>query len=398
MHPTSSTASLVRVAVGAVLVAFCAEGTFGLLNELLHLAVDKRPLTPLVTALGIPTGLGLFVLWLASWASPWVPRRLLWPVMGFLFWTAIGGMPLPLWLGLSGATTALWAAQAAVGAAAVALLALNNPDRRPWVPRDWQGERAFSLPRLLGAVALHLLVFTPLALGAFVLSAKASLHHLTHGFVEVGDDLTLVSRTYVKDDHTVILQAMMHVGEQAAYEAIFDSFPEGCVVLAEGVSDKRKVWATRLSYAKGARKAGLVAQTSVPWPGDRCTIHAADIDVSDFSETTRGLLDAATALWDADTTEEALTAWSKAEAASRDPDVIDEVIDDILHDRNQHLIGEIDAALAEHAVVVVPWGALHLPEIEEAVLARGFTRTGEHRQRLFDVRAVLTSLSRLAGR
>ena len=36
------------------------------------------------------------------------------------------------------------------------------------------------------------------------------------------------------------------------------------------------------------------------------------------------------------------------------------------------LIGEIDAALDDYRRIVVPWGALHLPEVQEAVRARGF--------------------------
>jgi hypothetical protein len=55
---------------------------------------------------------------------------------------------------------------------------------------------------------------------------------------------------------------------------------------------------------------------------------------------------------------------------------------DILHLRNEHLLSEIEAALEEYERLVVPWGALHLPFIERAILERGFHPTASTRHRL----------------
>ena len=63
---------------------------------------------------------------------------------------------------------------------------------------------------------------------------------------------------------------------------------------------------------------------------------------------------------------------------------IEAVEEDFLIRRNGNLLREIDAALADYRRVVVPWGALHLPEIERGVVERGFRLEQPSRVRLAD--------------
>lgn len=59
-----------------------------------------------------------------------------------------------------------------------------------------------------------------------------------------------------------------------------------------------------------------------------------------------------------------------------------QLLQDILVLRNQHLLEALDMALPEYQRVVIPWGAYHLPDIEEGLEQRGFTQTGERRHTL----------------
>ena len=43
--------------------------------------------------------------------------------------------------------------------------------------------------------------------------------------------------------------------------------------------------------------------------------------------------------------------------------------------RNVHLVEELQGALADYDRVIVPWGALHLPYVQQQLLAMGFTPT-----------------------
>ncbi len=41
-----------------------------------------------------------------------------------------------------------------------------------------------------------------------------------------------------------------------------------------------------------------------------------------------------------------------------------QVIQDILHSRNDHLVGEIQSSLKDYRRIIIPWGALHLTGVE----------------------------------
>ncbi len=60
--------------------------------------------------------------------------------------------------------------------------------------------------------------------------------------------------------------------------------------------------------------------------------------------------------------------------------------------RNAHLEGEIERALGEYEHVVVPWGALHLPSVEQTVLSWGFAETSRETHPLFAWSTVLAAL------
>ena len=49
-----------------------------------------------------------------------------------------------------------------------------------------------------------------------------------------------------------------------------------------------------------------------------------------------------------------------------------EVINDLLHKRNQHLVGEIQSHLSESDNIMVPWGVAHMPGISKEIQKAGF--------------------------
>ena len=52
-----------------------------------------------------------------------------------------------------------------------------------------------------------------------------------------------------------------------------------------------------------------------------------------------------------------------------------ELFNDLLHKRNRHLLGVIEAELAKSEILVVPWGAAHMPEIAREIQKSGFHLT-----------------------
>ena len=51
--------------------------------------------------------------------------------------------------------------------------------------------------------------------------------------------------------------------------------------------------------------------------------------------------------------------------------------------------------MTEFEHVIVPWGALHLPDIEEAILADGFEPTARNRHRLLSWATIAAALATL---
>lgn len=62
-------------------------------------------------------------------------------------------------------------------------------------------------------------------------------------------------------------------------------------------------------------------------------------------------------------------AWAQENVT---PEIEKIIMDDILHDRNKELIRHLKKSVDRYDTIVIPWGAIHMPEIEAAVLKQGF--------------------------
>jgi uncharacterized protein YbaP (TraB family) len=59
-------------------------------------------------------------------------------------------------------------------------------------------------------------------------------------------------------------------------------------------------------------------------------------------------------------------------ASSEPTEVQEQLIDDLLTKRNKHLLQEIQARLSQSEILIVPWGAMHMPEIAKEIQKSGF--------------------------
>ena len=82
----------------------------------------------------------------------------------------------------------------------------------------------------------------------------------------------------------------------------------------------------------------------------------------------------------------ALNDWSQKNLT---PEMYAVIFDDILHRRNMAVIRYLDKALDRYDTVVIPWGALHMNELEAEVLKRGFKLQGEQERVSIDFRKML---------
>ena len=371
------------------LIAFGLDAAISTLDECLQIAGAGALLAPLRTSLALLVLLSALPMLLLVLASPWAPLPIfLPPVLGGL-WLNLGAAPLQLAFDdLQGFSFAASVAQLAIAALAFGLVRRRTGGswllRAPTPPVP-----GFSLRRLLVLGPCALVLTPPLMAAYLVVWALTWAQASTAGFLLFDlQGISLAERRYQREDRQIRLVGMMHIGEPDAYGQLFDSFArESTLVLEEGVRDESQILSSGLSYAKVATRLGLAQQSSVSayfeetsdgsaWPH----VRSPDLDAAELAPETREFIEHAAAVWEASDPKRAILALV-AEFQDR-PEVIAIVQRDIIERRNERVIAAIDEALPEYRNIVVPWGAIHQPGIEGAVLARGFELTASSENRL----------------
>ena len=225
-------------------------------------------------------------------------------------------------------------------------------------------------------------------------AADALMARYTAGFMRLSPGgVHMVERLYRRGDQTVRLAGMIHVGETGYYEALAATLSKGSsIVLAEGVTDRGHLLHDRLDYGKVAGSLGLstqqqrmqlrgrpieAAELEEPRPGRADAkagpdILRADVDVSSFRPETVEFLNAVGKKMNGGGAARELLAYNAWARGVLTPKRQETIMDDILYRRNRQLIGQLQKALRRYDTVVIPWGALHMPAIQEEVLNEGF--------------------------
>jgi hypothetical protein len=394
------------------LLLFLVDGGVSLLDEAVSLLVPLAPLSGVRNLLANIVILMAVPLYLSLGIDRRLPKRLFLPLTIFAFFCPLSGWLFP---NLAGARAyGLLTAAAQLALALLLLRQYRQPDGRPpALPATMFDAPFFSLRNSLLFGAANLFVL-PLALAMLVFSAaNAYMAEYTAGFMHLRPGgLYMTERVYQRDNRTIRLAGMIHVGEKNYYEDLARSVAPGrTIVLAEGISDDRKLLRNRFDYGRVAGFLGLTSQEKLlfrgklikedefdaPRPDSKgkgeTDILRADLDVSAFRPPTILVLDAiGKQLQESPSFVQgflALNAWGEKNVT---PDMNEVIMDDILHRRNRELIRHLGKALESYDTVVVPWGALHMKEIEEEVLKRGF-RLREERERVsIDFRKLLMAL------
>ena len=247
------------------------------------------------------------------------------------------------------------------------------------------------------------LIAPPLLAGIAGLSLSAQIERATAGFMTF--DLTGINSTareYHREGQRIDLIGMAHIGDDDAYLDLFESFAgKSTLLLEEGVTDEDGLIGDGLLYEMLAGRIGLDVQPSfeamlaempssdagVPMP----EIRNADVDARVFEKDTIAVLGAAARLYRSDRLAPALKEF-QATLDDLGPEATEAAFRDLIDNRNTHLLGEIRAGLNDYQRIVVPWGALHLPGIEDAILGWGFEQTASSQHRIAAYQTILAAL------
>lgn len=241
------------------------------------------------------------------------------------------------------------------------------------------------------------LIFNVASLIPFGLGMIQGLDNFAGSYVDISiQGVTLKERVFEKDDKRIRLTGMVHIADPSFYKNLAHRIPpvppERHLVLTEGVSDRDGIlpesFASGQTYARLAKKLGLEPQEkpqaqapALPAPTiPGMTFLNADSDVSELPEKHRELLVKLLTFLDEAELHEMLTMPEGVTAM----DIHDLFMIGLLRSRNDHLMGILDQQLAQYDEVHIPWGAAHLPDIEDRLLQRGYRIIEDRNQQAID--------------
>jgi len=393
-----------RLFANLFLILFLADGGFSLVDELVPLFTPLAPFTELrillagtVIVMAVPLYIGLGI-------DRRLPKRAFLPLISFVFFC-----PLSTWLFPALAGVRVYGLLMATVQVLLGMLPLyyfrTDDVRSLTMPPEMFSAHFFSIRNSLIFGAVNLFV-VPLALVMLVLSvADAYMADYTSGFMHLTPGgFHMTERVYTQGNRTIRLAAMIHIGNREYYDDLTGSIAQGrTIVLAEGVSDSSNLLRNSIDYGKMAGFLGLTSQKEMRFRGNiigeeelespragyrdekrslATDIIRADMDVSDFRPPTLLLLNAiGKNMQESHSFVKGVMALNSWGEKNITPEMSDIIMDDILHRRNMEVVRYLEKAIDRYDTVVIPWGALHMKEIEAEVLKKGF-KLQEERKRV----------------
>ena len=395
-------AGVLQGAISLFWLAFFADGLLSLTDEIASLAGGLPAITTVRGVVAFLVLLGSIPMAGVVGLTPRAPKRILIPLILFTWWAGPSmAFPLALW-NISHLALGLAVAQVLL---ALAVWSLFHGGRwnRPFAVNETP---AFSWKYLLVAGPATAFLFFVVASASIFLGLSTQVESYTGGYVRVRPDgIYLVERRFQSGDREVRLAGMIHVASREFYSGLLSGIDPTVpsVVLVEGVTDRGHLLGGKsFSYERLARLLNLTpqsnsvfaervvaglsgqnaqgregAQGSEPSKRGGIDFKHADVDLETFHPQTIAFILAVIGLLQSADLREFLTSLLDPSSPFADENAQAQVLEDILFARNRRLASEIESSLKDYRNVIVPWGAMHLPEIESWLQTRQFVESSE---------------------
>ncbi|SHJ04979.1 hypothetical protein SAMN02745165_01410 [Malonomonas rubra DSM 5091] len=387
-----------RIIGNIFLILFLNAAALGIADTLIGKTPHFLWLSPLYGFIGSFLTFFAFVLYLGMAFNKYLPKRVLLPPLLFICWQMVHFYPLEKCAG------SYYMAIVLLGQLLIGLLALQlnfklNKKSRLFVSSQFP-EPCFSLKNMLRFMLINIPIFPLVIFLLFFSSVSDLVDQQGAGFMCLKPNgLYMVEKTYRKGEKQILLNGMIHLGQQSYYDDLSASLRgKQAILLAEGVSDNLGLLKSDFSYQKIADLLGLASQERMLVEGrlvdsasldrledkspEKIDVLQADIDLSEFDSRTIKVLNAlGHYLLDADSLAEGFRRfndWSRQHTNSETNQI---VMHDLIERRNKAVLSYLPKALNKYDTVVIPWGALHMPGLERAILGKGF-RLHEQDKRL----------------
>jgi hypothetical protein len=329
-----------------------------------------------------------------------LPKRIFLPLTIYISWCALAMWPLSGVIARDSLPLISSVGQLLLGGFAISLL--RGLGGHNLLTREHFQTPMFSLGNTLGFTAINLLLLPFVVVYTGLASTSYYLEQQTAGFLRLSPvGIYMSERSYHLDDKVVRLAGMMHIGKKEYYEDLAASMSaKGTIILAEGVTDQDGLLETQFDYGELAGIIGLTSQEKMNLDAnlvdldgldemgqkvgeqEKPDIALADIDLNRFDPKTVEFLNAlGRALFGGKPLLEGLAEYTVWVNEHMTPEGVAGVMADILDKRNAVVIDSLVRSLVHYDTIIVPWGAMHMPAIEEAVLGHGFEQ-GAVRERL----------------
>jgi hypothetical protein len=363
---------LLAILLSVFLGLFFADAVVSVVDDSLILVFDLHLLFAIRALFGFLSVLLAIAVYGLMGLTPMIPKRWFLPVT--LFYPAVQLAFIPFLIFSHGRfQLVVWSiscGQVLVGLAILCWVQGGFKFRWRLVTKEQLQGRGFSWRNLSVFALLNVFGLIPAVVIYLVLCTALAVDHFSDGFVALrAGGLTVQARKYVRNDgKTIQLFPMSHVAEADFYQKISRTFPTNSIILMEGVTDEKNLLTNKISYKRMASSLGVAEQHEQFKPTGGEMVRA-DVDIAQFHQQTIDLLNFAM-LFHA----QGVNAGNLRMLVEYSPPLHfeEQIFDDLIQKRNQHLLEELHARLPEADNFMVPWGAAHMPGIAREIVKSGF--------------------------
>jgi len=382
---------------------FLLDGGLSLIDELLAASGATVPLLPPGRLLVAYTVIALSaVMYACLGIDRRLPKRVFLPMILYISWCTVAMWPLSGVIGHASLPLV-----ASIGQLVIVLLSMVLLRGRILLPEALFLAPSFSLRNTLGFTVVTLLLGPFVLIFATLAVVGNYLEEQTAGFLRISPvGIYMAERSYHLGAKEVRLVGMMHIGREEYYRELTDALStEATIILTEGVTDRDRLLEHPFDYRRLAGVIGVSSQDRLRLDGNQVDLEAlervakggegkpdiawADIDLNRFDPQTVDFLNAlGRTLFSGRPLAVSLAEYNAWINEAMTPERIAGVMADILDQRNEAVITGLFKALGPYDTIIVPWGAMHMPAIEAAVLARGFVPGDKTERMSLDFRAL----------
>jgi hypothetical protein len=366
--------------VNLYLLLFLLDSIASLADDVAALAFNITTLHPLRGVVALLPFIFSFPLYFLAGSTRGFPKKIILPMAMFQIWCGVFlALPVPIYLGMQHTNLILSTTQLLLSMAAFTYLR-QKTKKRTWFYTEFDFHNTtFNWKRTLGFAGVNAVIAVPFFTVYLAWCASLAASHLSRGFIVLDTSGIFVeSRTYTYQGRTLYLLPTFHVAEASFYRSLLESLPESnTAVLLEGVTDNQGLLKPQFSYRKLADKFKLTMQDNRIF-STRHAVQRCDVDVSQFSPQTRLFLNAVARSIQRWFSDNPLTALTEGMSSPKpDPKLLWQ---DLVELRNRRLLNCMQRVMQTYDNLLIPWGAAHMPGLEEAFFKWGATLT--HRRRI----------------